>query len=53
MAIFGGFAQAISTWLIKLTGDLHAPAWYVMVCVALSCLTLPFIRDLTGKPLED
>ncbi|MFX1674476.1 MFS transporter [Paraburkholderia sp. A2WS-5] len=53
VAIFGGFAQAIATWLIKLTGDLHAPAWYVMVCVALSCLTLPFIRDLTGKPLED
>ena len=53
VAIFGGFAQTIATWLIKVTGDLHAPAWYVMVCVALSCLTLPFIRDLTGKPLED
>ncbi|MDR3096969.1 MAG: MFS transporter, partial [Paraburkholderia sp.] len=53
VAIFGGFAQAIATWLIRITGDLHAPAWYVMVCVALSCLTLPFIRDLTGKPLED
>ncbi|QBR00249.1 MFS transporter [Paraburkholderia pallida] len=53
VAIFGGFAQAIATWLIKATGDLHAPAWYVMVCAALSCLALPFIRDLTGKPLED
>jgi len=53
VAIFGGFAQAIATWLIKVTGDLHAPAWYVMVCAALSCLALPFIRDLTGKPLED
>lgn len=53
VAIFGGFAQTIATWLIKATGDLHAPAWYVMVCAALSCLALPFIRDLTGKPLED
>lgn len=53
VAIFGGFAQAIATWLIRVTGDLHAPAWYVIVCAALSCLSLPFIRDLTGKPLED
>ncbi|QGZ63792.1 MFS transporter [Paraburkholderia acidisoli] len=53
VAIFGGFAQAIATWLIKATGNLLAPAWYVMACVALSCLALPFIRDLTGKPLED
>lgn len=53
VAIFGGFAQAIATWLIKATGNLFAPAWYVMACVAVSCLALPFIRDLTGKPLED
>ncbi|MBN3812316.1 MFS transporter [Paraburkholderia sp. Ac-20347] len=53
VAIFGGFAQAIATWLIKTTGNLLAPAWYVMACVAISCLVLPFIRDLTGKPLED
>ncbi|WP_321900762.1 MFS transporter [Paraburkholderia tropica] len=53
VAIFGGFAQAIATWLIKATGNLLAPAWYVMACVAISCLALPFIRDLTGKPLED
>jgi hypothetical protein len=38
---------------VKSTGNLLAPAWYVMACVALSCLALPFIRDLTGKPLED
>lgn len=53
VAIFGGFAQTIATWLIKTTGNLLAPAWYVMACVALSCLALPFIRDLTGKPLDD
>jgi MFS transporter, MHS family, proline/betaine transporter len=53
VAIFGGFAQTIATWLVKTTGNLLAPAWYVMACVAISCLALPFIRDLTGKPLED
>ncbi|HTR09337.1 MAG TPA: MFS transporter [Paraburkholderia sp.] len=53
VAIFGGFAQTIATWLVKTTGNLLSPAWYVMACVALSCLALPFIRDLTGKPLED
>jgi MFS transporter, MHS family, proline/betaine transporter len=53
VAIFGGFAQTIATWLVKTTGNLLSPAWYVMACVALSCLALPFIRDLTGKPLDD
>ncbi|MEM5421674.1 MFS transporter [Paraburkholderia sp. BR14263] len=53
VAIFGGFAQTVATWLVKSTGNLLAPAWYVMACVAISCLALPFIRDLTGKPLED
>jgi MFS transporter, MHS family, proline/betaine transporter len=53
VALFGGFAQTVATWLIKVTGNLLAPAWYVIACVALSCLSLPFIRDLTGKPLED
>jgi MFS transporter, MHS family, proline/betaine transporter len=53
VAIFGGFAQTVATWLIKTTGNLLSPAWYVMACVALSCLALPFIRDLTGKPLDD
>ncbi|HEY4802674.1 MAG TPA: hypothetical protein VIH96_08650 [Paraburkholderia sp.] len=53
VAIFGGFAQTIATWLAKTTGNLLSPAWYVMACVALSCLALPFIRDLTGKPLDD
>ncbi|WP_322012298.1 MFS transporter [Paraburkholderia sp. J12] len=53
VALFGGFAQTVATWLVKVTGNLLAPAWYVMGCVAVSCLALPFIRDLTGKPLED
>ena len=53
VAIFGGFAQTIATWLVKTTGNLLSPAWYVMACVALSCLALPFIRDLTGRPLDD
>ena len=53
VALFGGFAQTIATWLIRATGNVLAPAWYVMGCVALSCAALPFIRDLTGLPLDD
>ena len=53
VALFGGFAQTIATWLLKVTGNQLAPAWYVVGCVALSCLALPFIRDMTGKPLDD
>jgi len=53
VALFGGFAQTIATWLLKVTGNQLAPAWYVVGCVAVSCLALPFLRDMTGKPLDD
>jgi MFS family permease len=31
IAIFGGSAQAIATWLLEVTGNPVAPAWYLIV----------------------
>lgn len=38
VAIFGGFAPFIATWLIALTGSPMAPAYYVMAASAVSFL---------------
>jgi MHS family proline/betaine transporter-like MFS transporter len=36
VALFGGFAPFIATWLIANTGDTLSPAWYVAAACALS-----------------
>lgn len=43
--IFGGFAQFIVTWLIKVTGSLMAPAYYVMFGIALGIIAACFIDE--------
>ncbi|PXW28406.1 MFS transporter [Paraburkholderia caballeronis] len=47
VSIFGGFAQFIVTWLIAVTGDPVAPAWYVIACGVLSLFALAFVTDRT------
>ncbi|CAB3733147.1 Glycine betaine/proline/ectoine/pipecolic acid transporter OusA [Paraburkholderia sediminicola] len=53
VAVFGGFAQVVAIWLIRMTGSKLAPAWYLIVCVLLSCFALPFIKDRTGQELDE
>jgi len=44
-AIFGGTAPLVATWLIKATGDLAAPAWYlVAVALVSACVTFAATR---------
>ncbi len=43
--IFGGFAQLIVTWLIKTTGSLLAPSFYVMFGASVGLLAAWFITD--------
>lgn len=53
VALFGGTTQFIITWLIGVTGNPAAPAWYVAgasVITALAMLALPESRD---RALED
>ena len=52
VSIFGGFAQFFATWLIKLTGNNLAPAWYVIGCAVVSLLPLPFIRETARRKLD-
>ena len=43
--IFGGFAQLIVTWLIKETGSLLAPSFYVMFGATIGLVAAYFIND--------
>jgi hypothetical protein len=45
VAIFGGFAQTVALWLVHTTGNKLAPAYYLIACVFVSCLSLPFITE--------
>ncbi|MGV0759387.1 MFS transporter [Tistrella mobilis] len=45
VAIFGGLAQFIVTWLLAVTGDAMAPAWYMTACAVISVLALLGFRE--------
>ncbi|WP_241117745.1 MFS transporter, partial [Achromobacter xylosoxidans] len=53
ISVFGGFAQFFVTWLLHVTGNPMAPAWYLMVAVALSTVVLFWIRDRTGDDIDN
>lgn len=43
--IFGGFAPFIATWLIALTGNAVAPAFFLFGCAAASLVLVIFMRE--------
>lgn len=52
VAIFGGFAQMIVTGLIKWSGSLLAPAFYVIVTMVISLIGIFMIKETAGTELE-
>ncbi|MBF7144799.1 MULTISPECIES: MFS transporter [Pseudomonas] len=51
-AVFGGFTPAISTWLIHVTGDKAAPAyWMIVAALCAFTATLVLYRRLAAQPL--
>lgn len=49
IAIFGGFAPLIIAWLIGVTGNPLAPAYYVMAGLLLSLLSLLLLPSLSSR----
>lgn len=47
LAIFGGTAPLVSTWLIQVTGDLASPAIYLVVLAIISSFSLYFMKPLS------
>lgn len=52
VALFGGFAQFVVTWLISRTGDPLSPSWYVIGTGIASLLALPAIKEFAGRALD-
>jgi len=52
VAVAGGFAPFIATWLIALTGLAIAPTFYVIAASLLGLLTLATMRETAHQPLD-
>jgi MHS family proline/betaine transporter-like MFS transporter len=52
VAIFGGFGQFIVAWLIIRTGDVLAPAYYVLGAAVIGAIAVFPLTDRTGQALE-
>jgi MHS family proline/betaine transporter-like MFS transporter len=50
-SFFGGFSPFIASWLVALTGNVLAPAWYVAAACAVSLVPVIWLRDRTGEAL--
>jgi MHS family proline/betaine transporter-like MFS transporter len=51
VAMFGGFAPFVATWLIEETGSLLSPAYYVMAAAAASTIVVLRLEESAHKPL--
>ena len=52
IAIFGGFAPFVATWLIEATGSLLSPAYYLMAAAVASTLVVLRLEESADKPLR-
>jgi MHS family proline/betaine transporter-like MFS transporter len=52
VAIFGGFAPFVATWLIVASGNPLAPAYLVMAAGAASAIAIWSMREVRNVPLE-
>lgn len=52
VAIFGGFAPTIATYLIKETGNPLAPSFYVMAAAIVSFAVMVSLKETSHKPLR-
>jgi MHS family proline/betaine transporter-like MFS transporter len=50
VAIFGGFAPYISVFLVRVTGDVLAPSYYVMAASVVSGVAVLFVRERHRAP---
>lgn len=52
VAIFGGFAPFIATWLVSATGSVYSPAVYLMVAALITGITVLRTRETAFIPLR-
>lgn len=52
VAIFGGSAQYVVTWLMKVTGSDMAPAWYTSAAIAVGIVGIVLVRETAPRRLR-
>jgi MHS family proline/betaine transporter-like MFS transporter len=52
VAIFGGFAPFIATFLVRVTDNSHAPAVYVIIAAIITLIVLVRTRETAFAPLR-
>jgi len=52
-ALFGGTAPFVATWLIHMTGNKLAPAWYLVGAAGVALVAMLMSRDASKEPLAD
>jgi MHS family proline/betaine transporter-like MFS transporter len=52
VALFGGFAPFIATFLVRVTGNNHAPAAYVIIAAIITLVVLLRTRETAFAPLR-
>jgi MHS family proline/betaine transporter-like MFS transporter len=52
VAVFGGTAPYVATWLVARTGNAIAPAYYVIAAAIVSLITVLTMRETAGRPLR-
>ncbi|WP_422745887.1 MFS transporter [Mycobacterium sp. WMMD1722] len=52
VALFGGTAPYVATWLTDRTGNPLAPAYYVIVAAVISLATILTMRETSRRPLR-
>ena len=52
VAIFGGFAPFIATWLIKVTGSNLAPSYYLIAAAVITFVVVLRIKETAFSPLK-
>jgi MHS family proline/betaine transporter-like MFS transporter len=52
MALLGGTAPLAATGLIRLTGDVLAPAYYLIGAAAVTGVACLFVKPRHGQPLD-
>jgi MFS transporter, MHS family, proline/betaine transporter len=53
VALFGGTAPFIATYLISITGNDLAPSFYLMFAAGLSLITALVMKETAKAPLRD
>jgi MHS family proline/betaine transporter-like MFS transporter len=52
VAVFGGTAPYVATWLVARTGNDTAPAYYLIAAAVITLLTLFTMRETAARPLR-